>query len=125
MKEYRVTVNGQVYQVSIEEVGTNTPAPKPTAAPAGVPSVQTTPAPQATQVPKTAEGYSVTAPMPGAILEIAVNEGQTVQAGEVVLLLEAMKMENEIIAPVSGNIKKIVTSKGATVNTGDLLLVIE
>lgn len=125
MKEYRVTVNGQVYQVSIEEVGTNTPVPKPAATPAEIPTAQATPAPQATQVPKTAEGNSVTAPMPGAILEIVVSEGQTVQAGEVVLLLEAMKMENEITAPVSGNIKKIVTSKGATVNTGDLLLVIE
>lgn len=103
--------------------GTNSPAAKIVTtlatAPAATPPTTTVPQAQA------AAGNSITAPMPGAVLEIVVSEGQDVQAGEVVLILEAMKMENEITAPAAGKIKKIVTSKGAAVNTGDLLLVIE
>ena len=68
---------------------------------------------------------SVEAPMPGTILNIQVNEGDTVKAGQVLLILEAMKMENEIVAPRDGKVAAILTTKGASVNTGDKLVSIE
>jgi biotin carboxyl carrier protein len=66
----------------------------------------------------------MTAPMPGTIIDIRVTEGQTVKAGDIILILEAMKMENEIVAPSDGTIAKIYTSKGESVSTGDSLVTI-
>ena len=115
--KYVVTLNGKNYEVEVNEteaVVTNVSdavyAPAP-AAPA---------APQAVS----ASGTQIVAPMPGSIVNINVSAGQAVKAGDVLIVLEAMKMENDITAPCDGVVKQIVTSKGATVNTDDVLLVI-
>ena len=116
MKNYRITVNGKTYEVTVEETGaTATPvAPAQVAAPA--PAA----APASPAVPAGAE--KVTAPMPGTVLAVKVSVGQAVKKGETVVLLEAMKMENEIPAPRDGVIASIAVNKGASVQSGDLLL---
>lgn len=125
MRQFNITVNGQSYQVSVEEVGGTpvaAPAAVPMAAPAAAPiPVAAAPAPAAAPV---AGGEKVNAPMPGTILDVKVSEGAAVKKGDILLILEAMKMENEILAPVDGVVKQVVTSKGASVNSGDPLVVI-
>lgn len=127
MKNYTITVNGTPYNVTVEEGAAATAsapaaAPAPTAAPAApAPVQQAAPAPAKTAAP--AEGTSVDAPMPGNILEVKVANGAAVKSGDVLVILEAMKMENEIVAPADGVIT-FVASKGASVNTDDLLAVI-
>ena len=111
MKKYRVNVNGTVFEVEIEEM---TGAPAAPAVAAAAPAAPAAPA----------GGEKITAPMPGNILDIKVNVGDTVNADDVVIILEAMKMENEIFAPASGKVIAINTTKGASVNSGDCLLVI-
>ncbi|MGL5314372.1 MAG: biotin/lipoyl-containing protein [Peptostreptococcaceae bacterium] len=111
-KTYHITLNGKTYEVQIEEVAAGT-TPKQTAAPA----------PAAAPVAKPAgNGEKVTAPMPGTILNVLVKEGQAVKKGDVVAVLEAMKMENEIVAPVDGQVASISVDKGQNVNLGDSLL---
>ena len=110
MKKYRVNVNGTVFEVEIEEM---TGAP---AAPAAAP------APAAPAVP--AGGEKITAPMPGTILAVNVANGSAVKKGDVLMILEAMKMENEIMCPCDGKIVSVNTSKGATVESGTLLCTI-
>lgn len=112
MKKYRVTVNGTVYEVELEEL-TNTPA-----APAAAP----TPAPAPAPAP--AGGEQVTSPMPGTILSVNVAAGDSVKRGQVLMILEAMKMENEIMCPRDGKLLSLNTTKGASVETGTLLCVI-
>jgi len=137
MKKFNVTVNGKSYAVEVEEVGagqggfTYAPvqqAPALQQAQAPIQAAQQVPAPQATQSPKApstpASGELMTAPMPGTILEIKVTEGQSVKAGDLILILEAMKMENEIVSPKDGVVNKIHTSKSTTVSTGDPLVTI-
>lgn len=103
MKNYTITVNGTPYNVTVEEGAAATAsapaaAPAPTAAPAApAPVQQAAPAPAKTAAP--AEGTSVDAPMPGNILEVKVANGAAVKSGDVLVILEAMKMENEIVAP--------------------------
>ena len=116
MRKFIVNVNGNSYEVEVEEVGAATsapvaPAPKAAAAPK-------TEAPKAQAV---AGGTPVKAPMPGNVLDIKVSNGQAVKSGDVLVILEAMKMENEIKAPQDG-VVTVVASKGATVNTGDVLV---
>ena len=131
MKKYNITVNGTTYEVEVEEIGGATvsaPAPRaaaPKAAPApraAAPAPKAAPAPAPAAAP--AGGEAVSAPMPGTILDIKVSEGDTVASGDVLLILEAMKMENEIMAPVGGKVVSVNTSKGASVNPGDVLIVI-
>ena len=141
MKKFNVTVNGKTYAVEVEEVlagqGGFTYQPvqqAPVQAPVQQAPVQSalTQAPVASvkQVQKEAAvaapagGELMSAPMPGTILDILVTEGQTVKKGEIILILEAMKMENEIAAAADGVISKIYTSKGATVSAGDSMLTI-
>jgi glutaconyl-CoA decarboxylase len=141
MKSFRVTVNGQAYDVSVEEYGTAAPAnqtpaapvvkqapvsaPKPVAAaPAPAPAAPKA-APAAPKPAAAAGGNTVTAPMPGVVLNIMVSVGQTIKANDVLLILEAMKMENEVTAPVAGTVKEVIVAKGASVNTGDVMVVIE
>ena len=139
MKKFRVTVNGQPYDVAVEEIGAGTiavpvmkTAPQPVSAPrpvAQTPAPQAVPAapvaPAAAPKPLAGGGNSVSAPMPGVVLSVMVNAGQTVKSGDVLLILEAMKMENEVTAPAAGTVKEVVVAKGTSVNTGDLMVVIE
>lgn len=123
MKRYNVTVNGNVYQVEVEEVkGEFENAP---VAPKVAPKVESAPKAQASAPKKSnAQGEKVTSPMPGTIVKINNNEGASVKKGDVLFVLEAMKMENEITSPADGTIKEINIVKGAAVNTGDILAVI-
>lgn len=119
MKNYRITVNGTAYDVAVEELGGSTvPAAAPVAAPAPVATV----APAAAPASVGAEGaVKVAAPMPGKILAIKINAGQTVKKGDVIMILEAMKMENEITAPEDGTIVGINVAVGDSVESGDTL----
>lgn len=135
-RNFKVTVNGTVYDVNVEEVGAS--APLSTNETKTVAAAETvTPAPTAEEAATTApkveetapsvggdESGAVTAPMPGKIMKIMVDLGEVVEAGQVLLLLEAMKMENEIFASTTGVVKQINCKEGETVNTGDTLLVI-
>lgn len=122
MKNYRITVNGTAYDVAVEELSAGTvPAAAPVAAPVAKPAAAPA-APAAKTVASGAEGaVKVSAPMPGKILGIKVNAGQAVKKGEVVMILEAMKMENEITAPQDGTIASINVAVGDSVESGDTL----
>ncbi len=138
MKRYNVTVNGNTYQVEVEEVKgefTQPGAPVATPAPAAVAPQQpvATPqpvAPAPTEAPKpvakssNATGEKIECPMPGTIVKVNVTEGASVKKGDVLVVLEAMKMENEIMSPVDGTIAQVNVVKGVAVNSGDLLVVI-
>ena len=131
MKQFKITVNGKTYDVAVEETGsTATPvaaapvaAPATAPAPAAAPAVEAAPAPAATPAATGAE--KVNSPMPGNIIDIKVSAGDTVKNGDTLLILEAMKMENEIMAPCDGTVASLNTSKGATVETGALLCVVQ
>ena len=112
MKKYRVNINGTVYEVELEEM-TGAPAAAPVAAPA--PSAAAAPA---------AGGEKVTSPMPGTILSVNVAAGDAVKRGQVLMILEAMKMENEIMAPCDGTVTSVSVTKGAAVESGALLCTI-
>lgn len=118
MKNLIVTVNGVAYNVTVEE-GTGAPVAAPAAAPAPAPAAAPAPAPAA---PAGAAGaVSVNAPMPGNILDVKVKPGDSVKAGDTLLILEAMKMENEISAPQDGTIASVDVRKGDVVDSGALL----
>ena len=122
MKYYNITVNGVAYSVSVEETaaGAAPVAAAPVAAPAAAPKAAA-PAPAA--APAGAAGaVSVKAPMPGNILDVKVKAGDSVKAGDVLAILEAMKMENEIVAPQDGTVASVNVNKGDTVNSGDVLV---
>lgn len=123
IKKYNITVNGKSYEVEVEElgVGASPQAPRPVAQPSPQPKVQSTPQPVSTPAPSGGSSI-VSAPMPGTIFEVRVNVGQQVKKGEVLLILEAMKMENEIMAPNDGVVSHISVSKGASVSSGDALV---
>ena len=114
MKKYRVTVNGTAYEIQLEELTGAAPA---ASAPAAAPA----PAPAAAS----AGGEQVTSPMPGTILDVKVSQGAAVKKGAVLMILEAMKMENEIMCPRDGTVASVNASKGATVESGTLLCVIQ
>ncbi len=127
MRKFNITVNGKAYEVEVEEIG-GAPSAAPAAAPAApapAPSVQAA-APKAAPAPAPAAapagGTSVQAPMPGTILSVKVNVGDTVTEGQVLCILEAMKMENEIMAPKAGKVVAVSVSQGSSVNSGDALV---
>ena len=119
MKKYNITVNGNTYEVLVEEADASTPVAytAPVAAPTAAP------APKAAPKAAAAAGgaVKVTSPMPGTILNVKVSVGQSVKKGDVICVLEAMKMENDIPAPQDGVIASINIQKGASVNAGDVL----
>ena len=109
MKYYNITVNGVAYSVSVEETAAGT---APVAAPAAAPKAAA----------GAAGAVAVKAPMPGNILDVKVAAGASVKAGDVLVILEAMKMENEIVAPQDGTVASVNVNKGDTVNSGDVLV---
>ena len=129
MKNYRVTVNGSTYDVAVEELGVGaTIAPVQVASPTPValvsPPIVQAPVPVVQSVAATS-AQKINSPMPGTILDIKVKEGDVLSENQVVIILEAMKMENEIVTPFAGKVASINVLKGASVNSGDLLLSIE
>ena len=121
MKKYNVTVNGTAYEITLEvadaaEIKATAPAAAPAAAPAPAAVAAPTAAP--------ANGETVTAPMPGTILAVNVQNGAAVKKGDVLMVLEAMKMENEIVAPADGTVASVNVTKGSSVETGAVLCVI-
>ncbi len=134
MKKYNVTVNGVTYEVEVEEVGEGVSTAPVAAAPAkaaapvapAAPAPKAAPAPTAAPAPKASSGaqgsIKVTAPMPGTILKMNVKVGDTIKANDLVCILEAMKMENEIFAAEGGVVKSIEAGQGASVNAGDVII---
>ena len=122
MSKYRITVEGKTYEMDVELIGANgaVVAPVAKAATPAVAAPKAAPAPVAAKPAEVGSG-SVVAPMPGTILKVLKASGDAVKAGEVVLILEAMKMENEITAPVDGTIGSLNLTEGSTVAGGDLL----
>ncbi|WP_032123610.1 biotin/lipoyl-containing protein [Clostridium amazonitimonense] len=131
MKKYFVTVNGNKYEVEVEEVQGETKsqlinnetavikeAPK-------APKVEKEPVKAQNKSTISTEGEKIESPMPGTILKVNVSEGATFKKGDVLFILEAMKMENEIMAPRDGSVAQVVVAKGVSVNTGDVLAVIK
>lgn len=129
--KYVVTLNGKDYEVEVAEteatvvnVTESIFNPTPVAAPQeSVQPQEASPAPAAAPVVY-GEGEKMLAPMPGTVLGVKVNVGDSVKAGDVIVVLEAMKMENDIVAPIDGTVKQIFVQKSSTVNTDDLLAVI-
>lgn len=124
MKKYRVNVNGTVYEVALEVMDGSAPAPAPAPAPAAPAAAAPAPAPVVSPAAAPAGGEKITAPMPGTILSVNVQNGAAVKKGDILFILEAMKMENEIMSPCDGTVLSVNTSKGAAVESGTLLCVI-
>ena len=132
--KYKVTLNGRTYEVEVEhgkamlvdEYEAYAPAPAAPAAPAPAAAPAAAPAPAAaTAAPAaTAAGEAINAPLPGVVLRIEVTQGAAVKAGQVLVVLEAMKMENEVLAPRDGTVAQVVAAKGANVQTGAPLIVL-
>lgn len=128
--KYKITLKGRVYEVEVErgeamlldEYEAKAPVKPAAAAPA--PSPAAAPAPVAPAAGPVSAGTKVDSPLPGNVLDVKVSVGQAVKAGDVLVIIEAMKMENEVAAPCDGVVKQIVSNKGAVVATGDTLLVI-
>lgn len=129
MKRFQITFKGQVYELDVEEIGLSAPAPgitKMAAASTPAPVLTSTPAKTATPKanPAPAGAKTVLAPMPGKILAMNVKKGDSVKRGDVIGILEAMKMENEIMANQDGTIVDVQVAVGQTVSTGDVLVII-
>ncbi len=130
--KYKVTLNGRTYEVEVEagkamltdEYEAFAPAPAAPAA-AAAPAAPAAPAPAAAAAPAvTAAGEPVNSPMPGTILRVEVAQGAAVKEGQLLVVLEAMKMENEILAPKDGTVAQVVVQKGSHVETGSPLIVL-
>ena len=130
---YKVTLNGRTYEVEVEagkailldEYVAISPMSTPAPAAAPVEAAPAAPAPAAAPAAKPVDGEAVESPMPGNILKVNVSVGQSVGQGDVLVVLEAMKMENEIMAPRAGTVAQVLVSKGSTVDTGAVLVVLK
>lgn len=121
MKNYRITVNGVAYDVAVEEMGEGAAASTPAPAAAPKPS-----APKAAPAAAAGAGaIKINSPMPGNILSVKASAGQAVKKGDVLMILEAMKMENEICAPQDGTIASVQVSAGDSVESGDVLVTMD
>ena len=143
MRKFLVNVNGTSYEVQVEEIGGAAPVGRPApraaaprmpltrpaapapraAAPAPAPKAPAA-APAAAAPAASGAGESVTAPMPGNVWKVPAAVGQAVKKGDVLVILEAMKMENEILAPCDGTVTEVKVAEGGTVSTGDVMVVI-
>ncbi|MBQ7656724.1 MAG: acetyl-CoA carboxylase biotin carboxyl carrier protein subunit [Clostridia bacterium] len=126
MRKFNITVNGVAYEVEVEEVAAGESAAPAAAPKAAAPAPKAAPAakPAAPKAAPVANGTKVNAPMPGTILDVKVAQGQAVKKGDILCILEAMKMENEILAPQDGTVAQVNVTKGASVNSGDPLVVL-
>ena len=130
--KYKITLKGKTYEVLVEqgeailedEYDYVPPVAPVAAAPVATPAAAPAAAPAAPAGGQVAAGTRVDSPLPGNVLDVKVSVGQAVKAGQVLVIIEAMKMENEVAAPCDGMVKQIVANKGAVVATGDTLLVI-
>ena len=121
MKRFLIKINGKTYDAEVEVIGASAAAPAVAPAPAAAPKAGA-PAPAApAAAPKAGGPANVTSPLPGTVLRLVKNAGDTVAAGEVVMIVESMKMENEVVAPEAGRIASIAVAAGSAINTGDLL----
>lgn len=125
MRKFNISVNGTSYEVEVEEIGGgySAPAPAQASAPTPAPAAAPKAAPKKAAAP-VAAGEKVTAPMPGNIWQVVASTGQEVAEGDVIMVLEAMKMENEIMAPKAGKVASINVEKGDSVEAGQVLFVI-
>ena len=123
MKRFLIKINGKTYDAEVEVIGASAAAPAVAPAPAAAPKAAApAPAPAApAAAPKAGGPANVTSPLPGTVLRLVKNAGDTVAAGEVVMIVESMKMENEGVAPEAGRIASIAVAAGSAINTGDLL----
>ncbi len=127
MKNFKVLVNGTEYEVGVEEIGgvPSAPVSRPAAAAAPAPAAPVAPKPAAAAAPAAGGGSgTITAPLPGTVFKLNVSAGDSVAAGDVVMVLEAMKMENDISSPVAGTVKEVKVSQGDSVESGQVLIVI-
>ncbi len=130
--KYRITLNGRIYEVEVErgeamlldEYEAKAPVPSVPVPAVPVPAAPVPAAPPPAPAQAMAAGTPVTSPLPGNVLALKVNAGDAVKAGQLLVLIEAMKMENEVLAPCDGVVKQVAVTKGQVVATGDLLLVI-
>ena len=121
MKSYTITVNGTAYEVTVEENG-NAAAPVAAAPKAAAPAPKAAPAAPKAAAPAAGAGsVKVSAAVPGKVVKIVASVGQSVKAGDSVVIVESMKMENEVVAPEGGRIASIAVAAGSAINTGDLL----
>ena len=118
MRKFLINVNGTKYEVEVEEIDASAAKAAQSAEPK-----KAEPAPKADTKPA-GEGEKVTSPMPGNILSVTVKAGDTVKAGQQLMILEAMKMENEILSPCDGKVTSVAVAKGSTVESGSLLCTI-
>ncbi len=122
MKNYRITVNGTAYDVAVEEIGAGQVAAAPAiAAPVAPVAIAAAPVQKAIAAPVAQGGVVISAPMPGKILSVKASAGQAVKKGEVILVLEAMKMENEVVAPEDGTVAGVNVAVGDMVEAGNTL----
>ena len=120
MKNYRITVNGVAYDVAVEEMGEGAVTSTPT------PAAPTPAAPKAAPAAAAGAGaIKINSPMPGNILSVKASAGQAVKKGDVLMILEAMKMENEICAPQDGTIASVQAAAGDSVESGDVLVTMD
>ena len=117
MKKFHITVNGNAYEVDVEEIGATAPAAPAAAAAAAAAAPAAAPA-----APAAAGATVITCPMPGTIVDVKVSAGDAVAEGQVLVVFEAMKMENEIVAPCAGTVASVSVTKGETVDSGKVLL---
>lgn len=127
VRRFRITINGKVFEVEAQELGQEVQqqAPATPAVPTPPPATASAPAPAQPKAQATGgAGMRIEAPLPGLVLDVKVKEGDPVSSGQVLVILEAMKMENEIVAPEDGTVGQIAVGKGDSVSSGDVLVVL-